>query len=51
MTVILSPSDVRATAAAIPDARVQALAASHERLRAMFEEAAVRAEKPTEERG
>jgi hypothetical protein len=49
--MILSPADVRAFAAAIPDSRVQALAESHERLRAMFEEAAVRIAKQSDALG
>jgi hypothetical protein len=39
---VMTTAQVGEVAIALPDARVQALAASHERLRGMFEEAAVR---------
>jgi hypothetical protein len=45
---VLTAPEVAALAAAVPDARVRALVRSHERLREMFAEAAVRIARQSE---
>jgi two-component sensor histidine kinase len=45
---VMTAAQVGDVAVAIPDVRVRALARSHERLRAMFEEASVRIAKQSD---
>jgi hypothetical protein len=45
---VMTAAQVGEVAVAIPDVRVRAMARSHERLRAMFEEAAVRIAKQSD---